>query len=151
MAQSDAAVTDKVNVIDLWSNIEPEAIWKGRTGKGVRVGIVDSGVDTTHPDLKGKIHASFEAVNEGGQIVFKESTSGDQAGHGTACAGIITSVAPDVELYSVKVLGPNASGSGEMFLMGVDYGIKQKIQAVNLCPRPTDRDFWGPQHERPDC
>src|SRR5438105_13762516 len=104
MAQSDAAVTDKVNVVDLWSNIEPEAIWKGRTGKGVRVGIVDSGVDTTHPDLKGKIHASFEAVHEGGQIVFKESTPGDQAGHGTACAAIVSSVAPHAEITSLKVL-----------------------------------------------
>src|SRR5438105_5401170 len=151
MAQSDAAldVTDLHD--DLWAGIVPDALWKGRTGRGVRVAVVDSGIDTEHPALKGKVKESVEAVPEGGQILFKPSTSGDQAGHGTACAGIITSIAPEVELYSVKVLGPNASGSGEMFLMGVDYGIKQKIQAVNLCPRPTDRDFWGPQHERPDC
>jgi subtilisin len=88
-----------------------------------------------------------QATPEGGQINFPPSTSGDQAGHGTACAGIITSIAPDVELYSVKVLGPNASGSGEMFLMGVDYAIKQKMQVVNLSLGTTKRDFWGPLHE----
>src|SRR5205823_12207890 len=77
----------------------------------------------------------------------KPSTSGDQAGHCTACAGIITSIAPEVELYSIKVLGPNASGSGEMFLMGVDHAIKQKMQVVNLSLGTTKRDFWMPLHD----
>lgn len=147
MAQSDAAVDATNALSDLWAGIQPENLWQGRTGRGVRVAVVDSGIDTEHPALKGKIRGSVEAVPEGGQITFKPSTSGDQAGHGTACAGIITSIAPDVELYSVKVLGPNASGSGEMFLMGVDYAIKQKMQVVNLSLGTTKRDFWGPLHE----
>jgi subtilisin family serine protease len=147
MAQSETAVSFNNEVIDLWSNIQPDSLWKGRTGRGVRVGIVDSGIDTNHPALQGKIKASFEAVNEGGQIVFKPSTSGDQAGHGTACAGIITSVAPDVEITSIKVLGPTGSGTGEMFLMGVDFAIKQKLQVVNLSLGTTKRDFWMPMHE----
>jgi subtilisin len=147
MAQSDAAVDATNALSDLWAGIQPENLWQGRTGRGVRVAVVDSGIDTEHPALKGKIRESVEAVPEGGQITFKPSTSGDQAGHGTACAGIITSIAPDVELYSVKVLGPNASGSGEMFLMGVDYAIKQKMQVVNLSLGTTKRDFWGPLHE----
>ena len=146
MAQSDAAVPTNA-LGDLWAGIRPEALWEGRTGRGVRVAVVDSGIDTEHPALKGKVKGSVQAVPEGGQITFKPSTSGDQAGHGTACAGIITSIAPDVELYSVKVLGPNASGSGEMFLMGVDYAIKQKMQVVNLSLGTTKRDFWGPLHE----
>ena len=147
MAQSESAVTVDNDLIDLWSQIEPEALWKGRTGRGVRVGVVDSGIDTEHPELAGKIKASYQAVNEGGQIVFKESTSGDQAGHGTACAGIITSVAPDVEITSIKVLGPTGSGTGEMFLMGVDFAIKQKLQVVNLSLGTTKRDFWMPMRE----
>lgn len=147
MAQSESAVTVDNDLIDLWSQIEPEALWKGRTGRGVRVGVVDSGIDTEHPELAGKIKASYQAVNEGGQIVFKESTSGDQAGHGTACAGIISSVAPDVEITSIKVLGPTGSGTGEMFLMGVDFAIKQKLQVVNLSLGTTKRDFWMPMRE----
>ena len=147
MAQSDAAFSVASTLRDLWSGIQPEDLWKGRTGRGVRVAVVDSGIDTNHPALKGKIKESVEATSEGGQITFKPSTSGDQAGHGTACAGIITSIAPDVELYSVKVLGPTASGSGEMFLMGLDYAIKQKMQVVNLSLGTTKRDFWSPLHE----
>lgn len=143
----ETAVGADNDVIDLWSNILPDSIWKGRTGRGVKVAVVDSGIDTNHPALKGKIKESVEAVQEGGQIVFKPSTSGDQAGHGTACAGIITSVAPEVELYSIKVLGPHGSGTGEMFLMGVDYAIKHKMQVVNLSLGTTRRDFWMPMHE----
>ena len=132
---------------DLWAAIQPEAIWKGRTGRGVRVAIVDSGIDTEHPDLKGKVKESVEAVAEEGKIVFRPSTSGDQAGHGTACAGIIASIAPEADLYSVKVLGPKASGSGDMFLVGLDYAIKQKFQIINLSLGTTKRDFFAPLHD----
>src|SRR6266853_187255 len=132
---------------DLWAAIQPETIWNGRTGRGVRVAIVDSGIDTEHPDLKGKVRESVEAVAEDGKINFHPSTSGDQAGHGTACAGIITSVAPEVELYSVKVLGPKASGSGNIFLVGLDYAIKQKFEIINLSLGTTKRDFFAPLHD----
>ena len=132
---------------DLWAGIQPENLWAGRTGRGVRVAVVDSGIDTEHPDLKGKVKESVEAVAEDGKIDFRPSTSGDQAGHGTACAGIIASVAPDVELYSVKVLGPKASGSGDMFLVGLDYAIKQKFRVINLSLGTTKRDFFAPLHD----
>jgi subtilisin family serine protease len=111
------------------------------------VAIVDSGIDTEHPALAGKVKDSVEAVTEEGKVMFRPSTTGDQAGHGTACAGIITSVAPDAELHSVKVLGPNASGSGEMFLVGLDYAIKQKFQVINLSLGTTKRDYFGPLHD----
>jgi len=146
MPQSDAAAPIR-NSIDLWAAIRPDTTWQGCTGRGVRVAIVDSGVDTEHPDLKGKIRGSVEAVAEDGKINFHPSTSGDQAGHGTACAGIITKLAPDVELYSVKVLGPNASGSGDMFLVGLDYAIKQKFQVINLSLGTTKREYFGPLHD----
>jgi len=132
---------------DLWAAIQPETLWQGRTGRGVRVAVVDSGIDTEHPDLQGKVKESVEAVTEDGRIEFRPSTSGDQAGHGTACAGIITSIAPDVDLYSVKVLGPKASGSGDMFLVGLDYAIKQKFRVINLSLGTTKRDFFAPLHD----
>jgi len=132
---------------DLWAGIQPEDLWAGRTGRGVRVAVVDSGIDTEHPDLKGKVKESVEAVAQDGKIDFRPSTSGDQAGHGTACAGIIASVAPEAELYSVKVLGPKASGSGDMFLVGLDYAIKQKFRIINLSLGTTKRDYFAPLHD----
>jgi subtilisin family serine protease len=139
-----AELTDATS--DLWAAIQPE-IWKGRTGRGVRVAVVDSGIDTEHPDLKGKVKESVEAVTEDGRIEFRPSTSGDQAGHGTACAGIIASIAPDADLYSVKVLGPKASGSGDMFLVGLDYAVKQKFRVINLSLGTTKLDFFAPLHD----
>lgn len=147
MTQSDVARKASGSVTDLWAEIRKDTSWQHCTGRGVRVAIVDSGIDTEHPDLKGKVKASVEAVSEDGGIAFHPSTSGDQAGHGTACAGIITSVAPDVDLYSVKVLGPNASGSGDMFLHGLDYAIKQKFQVINLSLGTTKRDYFAPLHD----
>jgi subtilisin len=143
----DTAADPTQMPLDLWDAIQPETIWQGRTGRGVRVAIVDSGIDTEHPDLKGKVKESVEAVTEDGRIEFRPSTSGDQAGHGTACAGIIASIAPDADLYSVKVLGPKASGSGDMFLVGLDYAIKQKFRVINLSLGTTKRDFFAPLHE----
>ena len=143
----DIAAEATETAADLWAAIQPETLWKGRTGRGVRVAVVDSGIDTEHPDLKGKVKESVEAVAEDGRIEFRPSTSGDQAGHGTACAGIITSIAPDVDLYSVKVLGPKASGSGDMFLVGLDYAIKQKFRVINLSLGTTKRDFFAPLHD----
>ena len=132
---------------NLWETITPEMVWDGRTGRGVRVAVVDSGIDTSHPALKGKVKASVEASVEGGRIIFRPSKGGDAAGHGTACAGIITSIAPDAELYSVKVLGANASGSGEMFLAGLDYAIKQKVEIINLSLGTTKPDYQGRLHD----
>src|SRR5712691_10287317 len=143
----DIAAEATETPVDLWAAIQPETLWEGRTGRGVRVAVVDSGIHTAHPDLKGKVKGSVEAVAEDGRIEFRPSTSGDQAGHGTACAGIITRIAPNVDLYSVKVLGPKASGSGDMFLVGLDYAIKQKFRVINLSLGTTKRDFFAPLHD----
>ncbi len=147
MPQSDVASNAGNALPDLWTAIREDTSWERCTGRGVRVAIVDSGIDTEHPDLKGKVRESVEAVAEDGKINFHPSTSGDQAGHGTACAGIITSIAPNSEIYSVKVLGPNASGSGDMFLVGLDYAIKQKFQVINLSLGTTKREYFGPLHD----
>jgi subtilisin len=147
MPQSDVALNAGNSRPDLWTAIREDTSWERCTGRGVRVAIVDSGIDTEHPDLKGKVVESVEAVAEDGKINFHPSTSGDQAGHGTACAGIISSVAPNADLYSVKVLGPNASGSGDMFLVGLDYAIKQKFHVINLSLGTTKRDYFGPLHD----
>jgi subtilisin len=132
---------------DLWAAIKPEDIWQGRTGRGVRIAVVDSGIDTTHPALKDKVKQSVEAVPESGRIVFRPSTSGDIAGHGTACAGIIASIAPKAEIHSIKVLTSKASGSGEMFLAGLDYAIKQKMDIINLSLGTTKPRYFGPLHD----
>lgn len=132
---------------DLWAEIKPDVILRGRTGRNVTVAIVDSGIDTRHPALAGKVKSSVEAYAEDGRVSFRTSTTGDVAGHGTACAGIVSALAPDAELHSIKVLGPNASGSGEMFLAGLDYAIRQKMRVINLSLGTTKPQYFGPLHD----
>lgn len=121
--------------------------WKSRTGKGVSVAIVDSGIDANHPDLQGKIKESVEARKENTRVLFEPTETGDSAGHGTACAGIISRIAPDAEFYSIKVLGAGGLGDGQAFLAGLEYAIKNRYKIVNLSLGTTKPHFFAPLHD----
>lgn len=121
--------------------------WRAATGRGVRVAIVDSGIDASHPDLAGRVIESVEARIDNKRIVFDPSVSGDSAGHGTACAGIIARIAPEVELYSIKVLGAAGLGDGQAFLAGLEYAIKNRFHVINLSLGTTKPQFFSPLHD----
>lgn len=133
--------------IEFFSSLVIDESWKSRSGKGVSVAIIDSGIDTEHPDLKGKVKELVEAHNDNKRVLFVPSYSGDSAGHGTACAGIISSIAPEAELYSIKVLGAQASGDGQAFLAGLEYAIKRKFRIINLSLGTTKPQFFAPLHD----
>src|SRR5918999_577934 len=82
-----------------------EWAWGGSTGKGVRVCILDSGIEADHPMVGELASAVAVEVREGDQVSVVEDAEGDLCGHGTACAGIVRSLATDCELHSVRVLG----------------------------------------------
>lgn len=130
-----------IRLLDLDGN------WRTATGRGVRVAIVDSGIDPEHPDLKGRIGECVEARADGKRIVFDPSESGDSAGHGTACAGIIAKIAPEAELASIKVLGSAGLGDGQAFLAGLEYAIKQRFAVINLSLGTTKPQFFSPLHD----
>ncbi len=121
--------------------------WKSSTGRGVSVAIIDSGIDKNHEALGGNIAACFEARSDGNKTIFEESESGDSAGHGTACAGIIRSIAPNAELNSIKVLGAGGLGDGHAFLAGLEFAIAQKFKVVNLSLGTTKPQFAIPLHD----
>lgn len=121
--------------------------WKSRTGKGVEIAVIDSGIDANHPDLQGKITASVEAHAENKRVIFHTSETGDSAGHGTSCAGIIAKIAPDAEFTSIKVLGAGGIGDGQAFLAGLEYAIKKRIRLINLSLGTTKPHFFAPLHD----
>lgn len=121
--------------------------WRSRTGKDVRVAVIDSGIDREHPDLKGKIKESVEARRDGKRVVFDPSDTGDSAGHGTACAGIISRIAPDAVFCSIKVLGAGGLGDGYAFLAGLEYAIKNRYEIINLSLGTTKPHFFAPLHD----
>ena len=82
----------------------------------MRVCILDSGVDATHP-LVGELESAVViSVGEDEEIVEDEDTEGDVSGHGTACAGIVRRLAPEARISSVRVLGWSFTGSGAVLL-----------------------------------
>jgi subtilisin family serine protease len=134
-------------IADTATFFEHDGRWRTATGRGVSVAIIDSGVDSGHPDLIGKIAESVEARLDDKRVVFDASVAGDSAGHGTACAGIISGVAPDAELYSVKVLGAGGLGDGQAFLAGLEYAINKRFRIINLSLGTTKPQFFAPLHD----
>ncbi len=129
--------------------ITPEWAWGGSTGAGVKVAIVDSGVDAEHPDV-GHVEG-YVAIDEGPDgLVFDTAPHEDLFGHGTACAGIIRALAPDCELYSVRVLGRALLGRGAVFVAGLRWAIEHGVQVVNLSLTTSKKEFFGVLHELAD-
>lgn len=145
MTTVSADESNKHSTISTYFRIDDS--WKQRTGKGVSVAIIDSGIDTEHADLTGKIKKSVEARAEDKRVIFESSGAGDSAGHGTACAGIIARIAPDVEFCSIKVLGAGGLGDGIAFLAGLEYAVKNQFQIINLSLGTTKPQFFAPLHD----
>ena len=121
--------------------------WKSLSGKGVSVAVIDSGIEVSHPDLTGKVVDSVEARAEHKRVLFDPSDTGDSAGHGTACAGIIAKIAPAADLHSIKVLGTGGLGDGQAFLAGLEHAIKNRYRVVNLSLGTTKPQFFAPLHD----
>jgi subtilisin family serine protease len=122
--------------------------WEGSTGSGVRVAIVDSGVEAGHP-LVGEVQSAVTVADaETGEVVPDEE--GDLCGHGTACAGIVRSLAPDCEIHSVRVLGAGYTGSGPVLLAGLRWAIGQGFDVINMSLSTTKRQFAEVLHELAD-
>jgi len=127
-----------------------EWAWAGATGAGLRVCIVDSGIERDHP-LVGEVQEAVAvSVGEDGEAVVVEDTEGDLCGHGTACAGIVRSFAPDCELTSARVLGAGFTGSGDVLLAGLRWAIEQGFDLVNMSLSTTKRRFATELHELAD-
>jgi subtilisin len=130
--------------------IDREWAWSGADGRGVRVAIVDSGIDSTH-ELVGAVQRAV-AVEKGadGEVRVVEDSAGDLAGHGTACAGIVRSFAPNSELWSVRVLGAGSKGGAAALLAGLRWAVQEGCEVVNLSLSTPKRETAALLHEIAD-
>jgi len=132
------------------AQVTREWAWGGATGKGVRVCIIDSGVDGSHP-LVGHVESAVAvSKDENGVAFVAEDVEGDVCGHGTACAGIVRSIAPGCRLHSVRVLGAGATGAGDLILAGLRHAIEAGHRVINLSLSTTKRRFAESLHELAD-
>jgi subtilisin len=127
-----------------------EWAWGGSTGKGVKVCILDSGIEAEHPLVNGIDGAVAVEVGENDEVTVVDDAEGDLCGHGTACAGIVRSLAPDCSLFSVRVLGAGFTGSGTALLGGLRWAVEQGFQVINMSLSTTKSHFAGTLHEVAD-
>ncbi|MBO0603739.1 S8 family peptidase [Sporosarcina sp. E16_3] len=125
--------------------IQAPAIWKDTKGKGITVAILDTGCDSSHPDLQNQIIGGRNFTDDDGSNpdIFL-----DYNGHGTHVAGTIAAqqndkgvvgVAPEASLLIVKVLNRKGSGQYGWIIAGIHYAIEQKVDIISMSlGGPTD-------------
>ena len=151
-AYSAAFAADSVPTIDAVAPLDavtPAWAWGESTGKGVKVAVIDSGVDADHPAVRG-VQGYVAIREESGELVYDTEPHGDVFGHGNACAGIIRAFVPECELYSVRVLGAGLSGRGPVFAAGLRWATEQGMDVCNLSLGTTKSDYFGVLHELAD-
>ncbi|MDG4794491.1 type VII secretion-associated serine protease mycosin [Micromonospora sp. WMMD1082] len=136
----------EVNTETPWHQrwLAPQRVWPFSTGAGVRVAVVDSGADSSHPQLAGRVTAGFDALRgaPGGDV--------DCVSHGTAVASIIAArrqdgvgfhgLAPDATIVPIRVSERNAndgSGSGDtvtgpVFAQAIRRAVDDGADVINL-------------------
>lgn len=110
---------------------------RGFKGAGVKVGIIDSGIDYNHPDLKDNYKGGYNFIDNNSDPYDDDSIS-----HGTRIAGIIAAkdngtgvvgVAPEASLYAIKIFGANGAGGDlSTIIAGIDWAIDNGMNVVNL-------------------
>jgi subtilisin family serine protease len=123
------------------SAIGAPAAWARTTGAGVRIGIVDTGVDLTHEDLAGRIVESTSCLNTDGNALKCTGSAQDDFGHGTHVAGIaaatkdnglgVAGVAPDAQLVVAKVFKGATADEGDV-IAGIKWVVDHGAKVVNL-------------------
>ncbi len=136
------------------AEITPEWAWGDSRGQGVRLAVVDSGIEYDHPavgsQVKGGVIVEYDEQAEDQVRIEPDEQPSDVAGHGTACAGIIHSIAPEAELYSVRVLGKDMRGRAIQFAAGLDWAVENGMQVANLSLSTSRYEYYGLFHELAD-
>ena len=117
--------------------IHAPQLWNlGFDGRGIKVAVVDTGIDRTHPDFEDRViavrdftNSSPDALDGNGHGTHVASTI---AGSGSASGGRYIGVAPEALLLAAKVLKDNGSGMTSGVMAGVDWAVQQGAQVINL-------------------
>ncbi|MEB3197299.1 MAG: S8 family serine peptidase [Candidatus Sericytochromatia bacterium] len=117
------------------------SIWPTTTGSGIKVAVIDTGVDATHPDLRGQVLPGLDLVND-------DEDAADDHGHGTHVAGTIAAlanngigvagVAPGAAIIPIKALNSKGQGSNADIANGIVAAADRGAQVINLSLGGTD-------------
>ena len=114
--------------------IDADLVHSRYTGSGVKVAVIDTGIDYSHPDLDGNYKGGYDFVN-------RDSYPMDDHGHGTHVAGIIAAedndigvigVAPEADLYSLKVIDSNGYGYVSNIIAGIEWAVDNNMDVISM-------------------
>jgi subtilisin len=107
--------------------------WDQTKGKGIKVAVIDTGISSRHPDLRGQV--------KGRVTIAKNLGTREIDGHGTHVAGTIAAVAnqkgivgvaPDVELYDVRAFGPGGTATIADIVEGINWAVENQMNIINM-------------------
>ena len=108
------------------------------TGKGVKVAVIDTGIDYTHPDLARNYKGGYDVIDYDDDPMETLAKQGLPTLHGTHVAGIIGAngqlkgVAPEVDLYAYRALGPGGQGTTEQVIEAIEKAVEDGVDVINL-------------------
>ncbi len=126
--------------------VNAPAAWDYTEGAGVRVAVIDTGIDSTHVQLQGKVDGGYNAITD----CSRRECWQDDNGHGTHVSGTIAAtrngrgvvgVAPKARLYAVKVLDADGSGSLSDVIKGIIWAANNGMNVANMSlgsPMPSE-------------
>ncbi|MEZ5359980.1 MAG: S8 family serine peptidase [Candidatus Zixiibacteriota bacterium] len=100
------------------------------TGAGVKVAVIDGGVDKDHPAFDEKVVSRFDYVDN--DYDCSDEPGGSNSGHGTFVAGIVHLIAPDAVINAYRVCDPNGAGDGYLVAEAIMQAIKDECDVINL-------------------
>lgn len=101
----------------------------------VGVAILDTGIDSSHPDLRDRVIRAFEVERAGRRFRIAQRpvpASNDRLGHGTGVSSTIAAIAPNAHLIDIQVAGADQVGRGEALLAGLGFALECGFPLVNM-------------------
>ncbi|WP_078379815.1 S8 family serine peptidase [Sutcliffiella halmapala] len=141
---------------------------EGITGEGVKIGVLDTGVDYNHPDIKDAYKGGYDFIDNDNDPMETTYEDWEKSGypeyqgnsyytyHGTHVSGTIVGqnkndsevslqgVAPDAELYAYRVLGPYGSGTSDGVIAGIERAVEDGMDVINLSLGASINDPYYP-------
>ena len=108
------------------------------TGQGIKIAVIDTGIDYDHPDLKKNYKGGYDVIDDDQDPMETTSKQGPPTLHGTHVAGIIAAngkikgVAPDAEIYAYRALGPGGKGTTEQVIEAIEKAVEDGVDIINL-------------------